>query len=92
MVILLNKEVQIQKNIIEVMRNEVKNRETKSMYCCMSIARKVADKMDNVTHRQVWKEMKRMMSNGIILYFHSEPPHIILKKHHEKQYYFIETL
>lgn len=33
-------------------------------------------------NRRVWKEMKKMISNGIILYAISEPPLIILKEHY----------
>jgi hypothetical protein len=82
-VITPDKELLIQNYILDVMRNEVKDKKSKVMYCCRNITEKVASIMTDVTNREVWKVMKKLISNGIILYAINEPPLIILGEHFE---------
>jgi hypothetical protein len=78
-----DKEILIQNFILDVMRNEAKNKKSKVMYCCRNITEKVAYRMTDVTNRQVWEVMKKLISNRIILYAVNEPPLIILAEHFE---------
>ncbi|MCW5213226.1 hypothetical protein VU04_10005 [Desulfobulbus sp. TB] len=80
-------ENKIRNHIIQAIKDETKNKEFKVMSCCIRITKPVVLKMNNsVTSRQVWRVIKKMASEGVILYITGEPPQVMLQEDYIKMY------